>query len=288
MFSGVRERLTERMQPILRDGMGSFGAMLVVGFVLVAVLAPWLAPYDPVAIDVNGRFGAPSLLHWAGTDQLGRDTLSRLIWGARNAFGISVSSVGMAGLIGLALGMIAGYGPRWLDAGLILIFDALSSLPMVMFALAVITVLGPGTGTLILVIVLVSFPGYARLIRVQTLTLARADFVQAEQVMDASHARILFRHMLPNVVGPLIIVLSMDIPVVIMLEAGLSFLNLGVRPPTPSWGNMLFDGYTSLRQSPVLVIAAGVPLILTTLGFTFLGEGLRDLLDPRLRSRLPR
>lgn len=270
------------------DPMGTFGAVLVVSFVVIAIFAPLISPYDPVALNVTHKFAAPGWPHLAGTDQLGRDTLSRLIWGTRTAFGISLSSVGMAGAIGLVLGLIAGYGPRWLDGALILVFDALSSLPMVMFALAVITVLGPGTTTLIIVIVLVSFPGYARLIRAQTLSLQSADFIQAERVMGASHPRVLFRHLLPNVVGPLIIVLSMDVPVVIMLEAGLSFLNLGVRPPTPSWGNMLNDGYNALRQSPVLVIAAGVPLILATLGFTFLGEGLRDTLDPRLKGRVPR
>jgi peptide/nickel transport system permease protein len=156
---------------------------------------------------------------------------------------------------------------------------------MILFALAVITVLGPGTTTLILVIVLVSIPGYARLIRAQTLTLKNSDFIVAEKSIGASSPRIILLHLLPNVVGPLVIILSMDIPVVIMLEAGLSYLNLGVRPPTPSWGNILYDGYTSLRYAPTLVIAAGVPLILATLGFTFLGEGLRDALDPKLQVR---
>jgi peptide/nickel transport system permease protein len=271
-----------------RDAFGFLGAILVTFFIVVALLAPFLAPYDPVAIDVRNKFSDPTLLHWAGTDQLGRDTLSRLIWGTRTAFGISMTSVGLAGAAGLLLGLIAGYGPRWLDGLLVLLFDALSTLPMVMFALAVITILGPGTTTLIIVIVLVSVPGYARLIRAQTLTLRAADFVQAERTMGASSARIILRHLLPNVVGPLVIVLSMDVPVIIMLEAGLSYLNLGVKPPTPSWGNMLYDGYTAIRQTPVLVTAAGIPLILATLGFTFLGEGLRDALDPRLRNRIPR
>lgn len=271
-----------------RDPLGLFGAALVGGFITVALLAPWLAPYDPLKLDVLHKLAGPELAHPAGTDQLGRDTLSRLIWGTRTAFGIALTATGLSGFIGLILGMIAGYGPRWLDGVLVLCFDALSSLPMIMFALAVITVLGPGTGTLILVIVLISVPGYGRLIRAQTLTLRNADFIVAERAMDASASRILLRHMLPNVVGPLIIILSMDVPVVIMLEAGLSYLNLGVRPPTPSWGNMLYDGYTSLRQSPVLVIMAGIPLVLATLGFTFLGEGLRDALDPKLQLRVPK
>ena len=244
--------------------------------------------WNDVPYLVMEKLQGPSLAHWAGTDQLGRDLLSRIIYGARTALSIAITAVGLAGLGGLILGMIAGYGPRWLDAILVLMFDAMSSLPMIMFALAVITIIGPGTGTLILVVTLVSIPAYGRLIRAQTLGLSRADFILAERSMGASSARILLRHMLPNVVGPLVILLSMDIPVVIMLEAGLSYLNLGVRPPTPSWGSILYDGYVSLRSAPHMVVIAGLPLVLSTLGFTFLGEGLRDALDPKLSSRAPR
>ena len=273
------------LRRLLRDPMGLLGLILVAAFVAMALFAPWAAPYDPLKIDVANKLKPPSMAHWAGTDQLGRDTLSRLIWGARTALAIALTATGIAGVIGLALGLIAGCGPRWLDGILVLIFDSLSSMPMIMFALAVITVVGPGTPTLILVIALVSIPGYARLIRTQTLGLKTADFILAERAMGASPLRILLWHLLPNVVGPLVIILSMDIPVVIMLEAGLSYLNLGVKPPVPSWGNILYDGYTNLRQSPVMVIAAGIPLILATIGFTFLGEGLRDALDPRLQVR---
>jgi peptide/nickel transport system permease protein len=273
---------------LLRDPLGAMGLVLVVLFGAMAVAAPLIAPYDPVTLNVVDKFQTPTLAHWAGTDQLGRDLLSRIIYGARTALGIAVTSVGVSGTLGLLLGLIAGYGPRWLDAVLVLAFDSLSSLPMIMFALAVITVIGPGTFTLILVVILVSIPGYARMIRAQTLTLVGSDFILAERAMGAGPARNILRHLLPNVVGPLVILLSMDIPVVIMLEAGLSYLNLGVRPPTPSWGNILFDGYTSLRSAPFMVIIAGVPLILSTLGFTFLGEGLRDALDPRMALRVPR
>ncbi|MEZ5913559.1 MAG: ABC transporter permease [Paracoccaceae bacterium] len=270
---------------LLRDPMGAFGLALVLAFVAMALFAPWLAPADPIALNVRDKFQPPSLAHLAGTDQLGRDLLSRLIYGARTALAIALTSVGLAGIAGVILGMIAGFGPRWLDALLVLFFDSLSSLPMIMFALAVITIVGPGTGTLILVVVLVSIPAYARLIRAQTLSLSGADFIQAERAMGASNTRILLRHMLPNVVGPLLILLSMDVPVVIMLEAGLSYLNLGVRPPTPSWGNILYDGYTSIRSAPYMVVIAGLPLVLSTLGFTFLGEALRDAIDPKLKRR---
>ena len=273
------------LRALMRDPMGVMGLVLVTAFVLMAIAAPLLAPYDPVALDVRAKLQAPSLAHWLGTDQLGRDTLSRIIYGARTALSIALTATGIAGMCGLLLGLIAGYGPRWLDSGLVLVFDSLSSLPMIFFALAVITVLGPGTMTLILVIVLVSFPAYARLIRTQTLTLAGADYILAERAMGAGPGRIIFRHLLPNVVGPLVILICMDIPVVIMLEAGLSYLNLGVKPPSPSWGNILAEGYTSLRQAPHVVIVAGIPLVLATLGFTFLGEGLRDVLDPRGAGR---
>ena len=276
------------LKVLLADPMGAMGLVLVSLFVAMAVAAPILAPYDPLALNVRAKLQGISFAHWLGTDQLGRDTLSRLIFGARTALSIALTATGLAGGIGLLLGLIAGYGPRWLDAGLVLVLDSVNALPMMMLALAIITVIGPGTFTLILVVVLVSIPSYARLIRAQTLSLRRAEFILAERAIGASTLRILLRHLLPNVLGPLVIVLSMDIPVVIMLEAGLSYLNLGVKPPTPSWGNVLYDGYTSLRTTPTLVLAAGAPLVLATLGFTFLGEGLRDALDPRLASTRPR
>ncbi|RUX97384.1 ABC transporter permease [Mesorhizobium sp. M7D.F.Ca.US.004.01.2.1] len=281
-----RQRLPP-LRALLADPFTCVALILVTGFLITAIFAPWLAPYSPIKIDVLHKLQPPSLAHWFGTDHLGRDLLSRVIFGARTALTIAMVSVAIAGAIGLLLGLIAGYGPRWLDAILVLSFDSLNSLPMIMFALAIITVLGAGTGTLIIVIAATSFPSYARLIRAQTLALKNSDYILAERLLDASATRIIFIHLLPNVVGPLIILLSMDIPVVIMVEAGLSFLGLGVRPPTPSWGSILYDGYTSIRSAPFMVIFGGLPLVLATLGFTFLGEGLRDYLDPRLQLRRP-
>lgn len=273
------------LRALLSDPVTAIALGLVVAFLLTAAFAPWLAPYSPTKIDVLHKLQPPSAAHWFGTDHLGRDLLSRIIYGARTALMIAIVAVLIAGVIGLFLGLIAGYGPRWLDSVLVLTFDSLNSLPMIMLALAIITVLGAGTGTLILVIAVTSFPSYARLIRAQTLALKNSDYILAERLLDASPFRILFIHLLPNVVGPLIILLSMDIPVVIMIEAGLSFLGLGVRPPTPSWGSILYDGYTSIRSAPYMVIFGGLPLVLATIGFTFLGEGLRDYLDPRLKRR---
>ena len=281
MPSGVLEILRR----VTRDPLGLLGLVLVVIVIGAALFADVISPYDPAKIDVLHKLQDPSAAHWLGTDQLGRDTLSRIIYGARVAMGIAVFSIGIGAFIGLILGILAGYGPRWLDAVLIFFFDSLSAIPLILFALTVIVILGPGTGTLILVIALISIPVYGRLVRAQTLSLRSSEFVLAEQSMGASLPRIVGIHLLPNVLGPLVILVSMDIPTVVALEAALSYLGLGVKPPTPSWGTILNDGYVSLRTNPSLVIAAGIPLVIATLGFTFLGEALRDALDPKLKAR---
>jgi peptide/nickel transport system permease protein len=206
-----------------------------------------------------------------------------MIVGARFALFLGLSATGISVIGGVLLGLIAGFGPRWLDAMLLVIFDTTYSFPVVMLALAVITLLGPDLGTVLLIIVIVTIPRYARLIRTSTQSIRVAEFIVAERSLGARPARILLRHVLPNVIGPLLILASMDIPGVITLEAGLSFLGLGVPPPAPSWGRMLSEGYNYIRDTPWIVVGGSLPLILTTLGFTFLGEGLRDALDPRLR-----
>ena len=280
----VRPRLG-RIGSLLASPVSALGLAIVLLIVLCAVFAPFIAPYDPTQIAVTQKLQPPSLAHWFGTDQLGRDLLSRIVYGARTALSIAFLSTLLAGAVGLLLGMVAGYGPRWLDGLLVLLFDSMNALPMIMFALAVITVLGGGTATLILVIVLTSMPAYARLVRAQTLALKNSEFILAERSLGAGPVRIILVHLLPNVVGPLAILLSMDVPVIIMVEAGLSFLGLGVRPPTASWGSILYDAYTNLRGAPSMVVFGGLPLVLATLGFTFLGEALRDALDPRLQVR---
>jgi peptide/nickel transport system permease protein len=275
----------EILKRVTRDPFGLLGLVLVIIVLGAAIFADVVAPYDPAKIDIINKLQGPSAAHWLGTDQLGRDTLSRIIHGARVAMGIAVFSIGIGAFIGLILGILAGYGPRWLDALLIFFFDSLNAIPLILFALTVIVILGPGTSTLIFVIAVISIPVYGRLVRAQTLSLRRSEFILAEQAMGASLPRIVGIHLLPNVLGPLVILVSMDIPSVVALEAALSYLGLGVKPPTPSWGTILNDGYTSLRSNPALVIAAGIPLVIATLGFTFLGEALRDALDPKLKTR---
>ena len=278
-----RTAYADALARALRDPLGALGATLVVLFVLSAALAPWIAPYDPNALDVPARLQGPSLEHLLGTDNLGRDVFSRVLYGGRIALGVALTAVGLSLIAGTLLGLVAGYGPRWLDNLLLLLFDAVRAFPVIMFALAVITVVGPSLQTVILVVVVTTIPAYARIVRTQTLSLRHTEFILAERSLGAGAPRVLLVHILPNVIGPLLILASMEIPVVITIEAGLSFLGLGVRPPTPSWGNILSDGYAFIRNTPWLVIAAGIPLVLTTLGFTFLGETLRDVFDPRLR-----
>lgn len=268
-----------------REPLGVLGLFLVVILVLGAIFAPYITDYEPNKIDIKARLSPPSSEHWVGADQLGRDTFTRVLYGTRVALKVAAWSISLALLGGLILGMIAGYGPRWLDNVLILIFDAVRSFPTIMFALAIITLTGPSLDMVILVIVITSIPVYARIVRTQTMSLRENEFVLAARSIGTGWFRMLYLHILPNVIGPLLILASMDIPVVVTIESGLSFLGLGVRPPTASWGTILADGYAYVRNTPWLLVAGGVPLILTTLGFTFMGETLRDIFDPTLKRR---
>ncbi len=269
---------------LLRDPFGLVGLILVVAFVASAALAPWIAPYDPLKIDVPARLADPTLAHLLGTDQLGRDTFSRILHGGRVAMQLAGIAVGSSLVIGVLLGMIAGYGPRWLDNALLLVFDTIRSFPTIILAMAIISLTGPSLEMVMVVFVINAVPGFGRIARTQTLALKNTEFILAERALGASPWLVLRRHVTPNVIGPLLILAAMDVPVVVTVEAGLSFLGLGVLPPTPSWGSILNEGFRLLRETPWPVIAGGIPLILTTLGFTFLGEALRDAFDPRLRG----
>jgi len=268
-----------------KDPLGMTGFVLVSIILLLTIFAPWLAPYDPLDINVHNRLSSPSVAHWLGTDQLGRDILSRVLFGGQVALKVSLVAISVSMAIGLVLGMLAGLGPRWLDRILVILFDTVRSFPTIMFALAIVALTGPSLNTVIGVIIITSIPVYARVVRTQTQALRERDFILAERAMGASTGRILRDHVLPNIAAPLFILASMDVPAVVGMEAGLSFLGLGVSPPTPSWGSILNDGYSYLRNSPWPIIAGGIPLIAVTLGFTFFGESLRDIFDPKLRRK---
>ncbi len=273
------------LRGILREPLGALGLTLVAVVVLSAILAGVLTSYAPSKISPTERFASPSLLHLLGTDHLGRDLFTRVLYGGRIALMIALGATLASLVVGVVLGLIAGYGPRWLDNIMLLVFDAVKSFPTVMLALTLVTLFGPSLYAVVLVVMLVNVPGYARIIRTQTLVLKSAEHVMAARSMGASATRILGIHILPNIIGPILILVSMDVPVVVAIEAGMSFLGLGVRPPTPSWGAILNDGFANIRDSYWIVIAGGLPIVLTTLGFTFLGETLRDLFDPRLKRR---
>ena len=271
---------------ISSDPLGLLGLCLVTLMVVSALGASIFAPYDPIQLNIMDRLQGPSANHLLGTDQLGRDLFSRVLFGGQVALKVAFLTIGSALIIGVVLGMIAGYGPAWLDNSIMLLFDTIRSVPTIMLALAAVAMVGPSITTVIFVIAVSSIPNYGRVVRTQTLTIKSKDFVKAEMLMGASLLRVLSIHVLPNILGPLLILASMDIPTVIALEAGLSFLGMGVKPPTPSWGSILNDGFALIRNTPWPIIAGSIPLVLATLGFTFLGESLRDLLDPKLRKLL--
>jgi peptide/nickel transport system permease protein len=276
-------RLSDGWRRLFSDPMGLIGLTLVVLLALSAIFAPWLAPFEPNAMDVMNKLLPPSGDHWLGTDQLGRDVFSRVLYGGRVALTVALTATGSALIVGASLGLAAGYGPRWLDNLFVLVFDTVRCFPTIIFALAVGPLFGGGLETVIVIIVITTIPYYGRIVRTQVLALKNSEFIIAERAMGASSLRIVFLHLLPNIIGPVLILASMDIPIVITAEAGLSFLGVGVKPPTPSWGLILDDGYSFIHHTSWLVIAGGIPLILATLGFTFLGEALRDAFDPKLR-----
>ena len=276
---------SETFASLRKDPLGMTGLIIVVVVLLASIFASQLAPHDPLEVDVYNRLQSPTWEHWLGTDQLGRDVLSRVLLGGRIALKVSLIAISTAMAFGLLLGMLAGFGPPWLDRLLVVCLDTLRSFPTIMFALAIVALTGPSLNTVIGVIIVTSIPVYARIVRTQTQALRGDDYILAERAMGASTARILRSHILPNIAAPLLIMASMDVPAVVAMEAGLSFLGLGVSPPTPSWGSILNDGYSYLRNSPWPLIAGGIPLILVTLGFTFFGESLRDILDPKLRGK---
>jgi peptide/nickel transport system permease protein len=261
---------------------GVFGLAVVLGLVAVVVLAPLLAPYDPAAQNIGDRLEPPTRDHLLGTDELGRDLLSRLLFGTRVALGVAVPAVLAALACGLILGTIAGYVGGWLDTMLVVVMDTLQAFPAVVLALALLAVLGPSARNVIIVIAVSFTPAYARVVRALVLAVKENPFIEAERALGASGLRIVLVHILPNVVAPLFILLAMDLPGAITVEAGVSFLGLGVQPPTPSWGVILADGFDRVRDTPWPIISAGGALIVATLGFTMLGETLRDVIDPRV------
>jgi ABC-type dipeptide/oligopeptide/nickel transport system permease subunit len=261
-----------------------FGLVIIVVFTIAAVFAEWISPYDPYEQDLNSRLLQPCQEHLLGTDNMGRDTLSRLIYGSRISLIVGVLVVGISAIIGMALGLIAGYFGGWIHAIIMRCIDTLMAVPMILLALAIAALLGGGLTNVVIALGIGLLPGNARLMCAQVLVVKQSDYILASHAMGSGHLRIMLRHIIPNCLPPLIVLVTMVMGSTILAEAGLSFLGIGVMPPTPAWGGMVTDGREYLLTNPILSFTPGVAIMLVVFSFNMLGDGLRDALDPRLRG----
>ena len=284
---------TKRVTEFQRFRRVFFGrAVVIFGFVIILMLfftaffAPLLAPYDPYEIDMANALQTPGITHWLGTDEIGRDVLSRLIYGTRTSLMVGVVAVGVAVAIGVTLGLISGYFGRWLDSIIMRFIDALMSIPGMVLALVFAAILGGGLINIMIAVGVSMMPTYCRLMRGQVLSIKSFDFILAAHSLGSSDSRIMLRHIAPNCLPPLIVLVTLQLGMAILIEAGLSFIGVGISPPEAAWGSMVNSGYSFLDMNPVLSFAPGLSIMLVVLAFNLVGDGLRDALDPRLRGIL--
>ncbi len=263
-----------------------FGMVIILLLLITAIFAPFLAPYDPYDQNLEEWLLQPSQEHLLGTDSLGRDTLSRLIYGSRNALLVGVISVGIASTAGMTIGLIAGYFGGWVNSLFMRFVDALMCFPIILLALVISALLGSGLRNVMIALGIALLSGYARLMYGQVLSVKENDYVQAEHAIGASNLRIMLRHILPNCFPPLIVLVTMQMGSAILAEAGLSFIGVGVEPPAAAWGLMVNDGRIYLLTNPIISFAPGIAIMLVVFAFNMVGDGLRDALDPRLRGTL--
>jgi peptide/nickel transport system permease protein len=269
---------------VRRQPLAALGVTLLLLFVVCAVFAPWLAPQDPAQLNLTGRLMGPSAAHWFGTDELGRDILSRTLFGARISLIVAVSVVGLSLIVGLVAGGLAGFYGGWTDTVMnVYVTNAFMALPGILLAIAFVAFMGPGLGNVILALAISGWVGYARLVRGQVMAVKEKEFVEAARALGASDLRIMGRHILPNILQPLIVQAAIGMAGAVLAEATLSFLGLGVPPPAASWGSMLNDARSHLFDSPHLVFFPAMAVMLCVLSFNFIGDALRDWMDPRTR-----
>jgi len=280
----MKRRPLKRQSPLMRHALLILGAAIVGAMSLAAVFAPWLAPFDPNFINVDALLQPPSTLHPMGTDALGRDVFSRVLFGGRVSLWVGFVAVGIATSIGLVLGLVAGYFGRLVDEIIMRGVDVMLCFPSFFLILAVIAFLEPSLTNIMVVIGLTGWMGVARLVRAETLTIRERDYVQAARATGAGASRIIFRHILPNAIGPVLVSATLGVAGAILTESSLSFLGLGVQPPDASWGNMLLEGKEVLGIAWWLSVFPGLAILFTVLGYNLLGESLRDWLDPRLKQ----
>jgi len=284
LLAGFSEMVRKRAT---RQPLAVAGALLLAMFVACGLAAPWIAPYSPTAIDLLHRLQGPSAAPWAGTDELGRDTLSRLLYGARVSLAVSVTVVSVSLALGITVGGLAGYLGGWADVLLTTFaMNTFQALPGILLAIAFAAFLGPGFLNLVLALAIGGWAGFARLVRAQVMAVRDREYVDAARALGASGLRIFFRHILPNIVQPILVQAAIGMAGVILAEATLSFLGLGIPAPAPSWGAMLNDARLHLFDSPHLILFPAAAVAGAVLGFNFLGDALRDELDPRTRLEL--
>ncbi|HSW58950.1 MAG TPA: ABC transporter permease [Dehalococcoidales bacterium] len=261
-----------------------FGLVIIVIFIIAAIFSPQISPYNPLKRNLDETLQQPNAQHLLGTDILGRDTLSRLIFGTRISLVVGVIVVLIAGGFGVFLGSIAGYFGGFISTIIMRLMDTLMTIPMLILALTIAALLGGGLKNIIIALGFGLIPGYARLMASQVLVAKSMDYILAARSMGVSHQRIIFRHIVPNCFSPILVLVTMMMGTTILAEAGLSFLGIGITPPTPAWGSMVTDGREYLLTNPMLSIAPGVAIMLVVFAFNMVGDGLRDALDPRLRG----
>jgi peptide/nickel transport system permease protein len=262
------------------------GTLIILLFIVVAIFAPLLAPYDPDIVDLDSKLQQPSISHWLGTDELGRDILSRIIFGSRISIMVGLVAVTIAGLFGIFLGLVAGYFGGLTQTIIMRIMDALMAIPPLVLMLSVAAILGGGLKNVLISIGVGMIPTYCRLMCGQILSLKENDYVTASKSIGASHLRIMFLHLVPNAFPPLIVLITLNLGSAILMEASLSFLGIGISPPTATWGAMVSNGYRYLISNPLITFMPGVAVLLVVLSFNLMGDGLRDALDPRLKGIL--
>ncbi|HDI11431.1 MAG TPA: ABC transporter permease [Candidatus Acetothermia bacterium] len=269
-----------------RHRLAMVGLLIIVGFTLMALLAPWISPYDPLRGSLRKRLQPPSREHPLGCDELGRDLLSRIIYGARISLSIGVVSVGIGLLLGVPLGALSGYFGGTVDILTQRLVDIMMAFPGILLAIIIVAVLGPGLWNAMLAVGIASVPSFVRVVRGSVLELREREFIEAARALGTGHLNVIWRHILPNCIAPLIVLSTLQFASSILWAAGLGFLGLGAQPPTPEWGTMLGRARIYMRAAPHVTTFPGMAIMLAVLGFNLLGDGLRDALDPRLRGRI--
>ncbi len=285
--SDVRKKTSpflETMQRLKKNKFAVAGLVIIIFMGLVAILSPWISPYEYDQTDLKNKFAEPSIQHIFGTDELGRDILSRIMYGGRYSLRIGIISISTSLVAGMAIGAIAGFYGGRSDMFIMRFLDVFQSIPGLIFAIAVSATLGPGFTNCIIALAIGMVPGFARMTRASILNIRKMEYLEAATSINASNFRIIYRHVLPNAIAPMIVQATMGIAGAILIAASLSFIGLGVQPPTPEWGAMLSAGRNYIRNHPHLVIFPGVTIMIAVLSLNMLGDGLRDALDPKLKD----